>query len=246
MEQLIKEIVNCRNIVNYSNDSSDSNPCTIILNQQRKDNKTFQLPEPWSGNIKDAPMLFIGSNPGICTEEEYPVSAWLEEDIFDFFINRFSKGKKLWVKKYLYPLLQGEEGGYKKNWVRYWAAIKSLAIKISGNRNIIPGKDYAITEVVHCKSKGEKYGVRQALNECTSLYMDKVLSLSGAKIIICLGKFAGKAIREKYHIEGNDKLARMVIIGNIPRSVMFLPHPNSRKPNKSILKEDLLRMNFVL
>jgi uracil-DNA glycosylase len=74
-----------------------------------------------------------------------------------------------------------------------------MAVELTENSNITPGIDYAITELFHCKSRHEK-GVIQALTECTGLYLDKILSLSKAKVIICLGRLTSKIIRNKYGI----------------------------------------------
>lgn len=49
------------------------------------------------------------------------------------------------------------------DWVRFWAAVRKQAFRLLGHL-AVPGVDYAMTEVVHCKSAGER-GVADAL--CT-------------------------------------------------------------------------------
>ncbi|MGB6602280.1 MAG: hypothetical protein WBE77_14495 [Candidatus Cybelea sp.] len=41
----------------------------------------------------------------------------------------------------------------------------------------VAGEDYAITEIVHCKSEHEK-GVREAAKTCYNLHMENVFTVS--------------------------------------------------------------------
>ena len=54
-----------------------------------------QMPEPWNGHLATAEIMFIGSNPSIDFDEYFPNIGWTDDDIFDFFENRFINGKKL-------------------------------------------------------------------------------------------------------------------------------------------------------
>ena len=53
----------------------------------------LQVPEPWSGNLEHAPILFLSSNPSISTAELYPRWEWPDEEIADFFGRRFGGGQ---------------------------------------------------------------------------------------------------------------------------------------------------------
>ena len=53
----------------------------------------LQVPEPWSGDLEGAPILFLSSNPSISTAELYPRWKWPDEEIAGFFGRRFSGGR---------------------------------------------------------------------------------------------------------------------------------------------------------
>jgi len=218
MKNLLLEIINCPNIKDGMN---PLNPCLEIVNCQYIDPK--QLPEPWNGEINLAPILFLSSNPSINISEEFLTKDWETEKIFDFFNYRFSDESK-WVKNELYPLLNN--GEYNKTWVRFWGAIRKTA-SILLNKQAIAGKDYAMTEVVRCKSIAEK-GVYQAKLECASRYLSRTLEMSPAKIIICLGDKVSEVMNQIYNLRNFDRVSELEI-GNSIRTILFLPHPNARK-----------------
>lgn len=56
---------------------------------------------------------------------------------------------------------------------KYWAEIHRRATELLGP-DPQPGIDYALTEVVHCKSSGNQ-GVTEARMECASRYLEPVL-----------------------------------------------------------------------
>jgi len=87
MNNLLHEITNCPNIEKARLDAN--HPCHKIVNTQPRDN--FQLPEPWNGNIVDAPILFISSNPSFDDNEYYPTTEWKKEVIEDFFCKSVSR-----------------------------------------------------------------------------------------------------------------------------------------------------------
>lgn len=93
---------------------------------------------------------------------------------------------------------------------------------------VVPGLDYALTEVVHCNSKTEATGaVWEALKECGPRYLHPVLARSPAKLVVVVGKVAAA----EFARQGYDPAQRL--IGPTPladrdRLIAFLPHPNSR------------------
>jgi hypothetical protein len=193
------------------------------------------VPEPWSGNLKTAPILFLGSNPSISTsdlpdyKEKYPRWSWTDSEIEDFFSNRFGEGKEPWIKDGIYTLL--ENGNHKKNYVRYLASIRKRTEEILG-RKAVPGEDYVNSEVIHCKSKKE-HGVKDASETCIKLYLRRLIAESGAKVIVCLGSFAEGAVRNEFGISGTSEI---ISIGKNERFI-FLPHPNARKSRKFSLTD---------
>jgi hypothetical protein len=79
IQQLLQEIHNCPVATSIRN--GQLGPCqTIVLSQT---GMTFHSPEPWSGNIATAPILFLSSNPSISEEEMYPDPSWADEQITD-------------------------------------------------------------------------------------------------------------------------------------------------------------------
>ena len=79
--------------------------------------------------------------------------------------------------------------------------------------NQTPGIDFCITELVHCKSRGE-VGVSRAFPECAKLHLNKVITLSNACLIIVFGSVV------KDFLHGVDKY--------LHKPVLYLPHPNAR------------------
>jgi hypothetical protein len=72
-----------------------SHPCAeLVRSQGAVTLADFQLPEPWSGPIATAPILFVSSNPSISRsdppsdlDEEYPTwsATWPDTSVVDFF-----------------------------------------------------------------------------------------------------------------------------------------------------------------
>ena len=243
--ELLQRIYECPNVQLCLDSKITKHHCKAIVMCQQATLEEFHLPEPWSGDLKNAPILFLSSNPSIAKKEKYPVSSWTNEQKVDFFINRFNKSRP-WVKNGLFPLMQ--DGTYKDKWVRFWAALKKRSQELLGEANIRSGIDYAITEVVHCKSKAE-IGVKEALNECVHRYLKNVLEESGAKVVVCLGSQVSSVIQETYNIPANSKIHGPVPISKGTRYFAFLPHPNARAERSfakrmpeelKILKEHLM------
>jgi hypothetical protein len=210
---------------------TDTHPCTKIVGLQM--HRRFQLPEPWSGHIDTAPILFISSNPSIDDLEIYPDQSWDSDTMMDFFRNRFTSEKK-WVDRNLRVL---QQNGLRSDWVRFWASARARVHEITGKskQEIKPGIDFALTEIVHCKSKDE-HGVREARDFCADRYLVRVLSISTAKVFVVFGKVAGDAMKSSFgsNMTSHSNHLRIVSIGGIPRVLAFLPHPSLPGPPKSL------------
>jgi len=114
--------------------------------------------------------------------------------------------------------------------VRFWASIRRRAAEIWNlpHEQIRPGLDFAITEVVHCKSRQEE-GVSQALDTCKKLHWDDTLRLASAKLIVVLGKVA----RDSFNLAPpGAALRRHAAFQH--KWVMTLPAPNARKVKKTV------------
>lgn len=221
MNNLLNDIAFCENVRKVLVENLSS-PCEKIIKSQNCDYSNFQLPEPWSGDIENCCLLFISSNPAINKKEEYPDGSdyWKKEIIEDFFINRFSEEEK-WTKDLRTRLKNSE---FSKGMGKFWPAVRSTAKKLFGIENIKIGKDYAITEIVHCKSTNEKKGVPEALDTCAGKYLERKINLTKAPVIVVLGAIAGKYIRKKYGI--GEKVLKVDLV-EINKTLVFLPHPNA-------------------
>ncbi len=216
--RLLFDIAECKNFLTLTNTVNRNHPCDEIIDFQRvqgaKVQNDFQIPEPWSGDIINAPILIISSNPAYSNIELYPNLSWPKPIIADFFINRFKdRGPKYsWVfnNKVL------NKDGTRGRTVRYWASIRNRVKELLGYVPK-PGIDYCITELVHCKSS-QQIGVASALPECIKRFWVGKTSVSGAKVIIAIGSF----VRNYFNGQNN--------INGVP--VIYLPHPNAFQPKK--------------
>lgn len=69
----------------------------------------------------------------------------------------------------------------------------------------MPGRDYALTEVVHCGGRGE-HGVSDAVPVCTSRYLLRVLHASAASVIVLTGASALRAFQAGTSVQVTDGL----------------------------------------
>src|SRR5258708_7062718 len=151
---LLQEITRCPLIQTWFTSPQSPNPCSKIIAMQHPSHPTsldqHQVPEPWSGDLKQAPLLFISSNPSIDEKEEYPLWSWQDQWIEDFFVNRYGGGRRQWIEDSIRSL---RHDGSRVP-VRFWIEVRQRAKELF-EREVIGGRDYALTEVVHCKSRGE-------------------------------------------------------------------------------------------
>jgi hypothetical protein len=218
MSDLLLTIARCENIAAAR--CSASHPCHRIVTSQLSAVERFQMPEPWNGVLASAPLLFLSSNPSIGEEAEYPMGSWPDDEVEDYFANRFGGGRKTWVVRGTRPLLL--DGTHAKA-NAFWSGIRQRAMEVFG-REVVPGLDYALTEVVRCKSRQE-YGVPEAEKECTSRYLLPTLEAAGAVVIVTLGKIAEAYVRRLARFEGS--LSIPTVIAGRERVIAVLPHPNA-------------------
>lgn len=236
-EGLLREIIACRN-VEASRVDRDI-PCHRIVSSQDQPDEPFQFPEPWSGFLETAPILFLSSNPSISYTEAYPVRApdWPIEKAARFFSHRFHNG---WVKDGRYGRFRN--GEYSKRRTSYWSSVRQRAIELL-ERDVVPGEDYCLTEIVHCKSKRE-VGVREAADECTRLYLRRILAVSGAKVVVVMGAFAAKAVKSQIDFAGTGPVLTPTEKESLKASFAFVPHPAGRGPKefRKLLGENTLEL----
>ena len=223
---LLLEIARCPIAAMRLAGDAPATPCARIIASQRAEAlDTWQVPEPWSGRLATAPILFISSNPSISAMEAYPGWAWTDEWIADYFENRFGGGREQWILDGRRTLLKN---GNRAPATAFWSAVYRRAAELLG-REPVPGIDYALTEVVHCKSTHE-HGVREALATCSQRYLGRILRHAGAHVLVVLGKLAKTGFTEAVGGPTQTNLYGPRPLHGRMRTVAFLPHPNARMP----------------
>jgi hypothetical protein len=224
-EQVLLEIARCP-VVASCYRGEDGDGCRKIVLSQSVDHAEFHLPEPWSGDLEKARILFLASNPSLWHEEDYPTAAWSDTDIIDFFHRRFAGGRKDWLKDDTRTLLKS--GQHASRGTRFLQSVRNRATELL-DHEAVPGADYALTEVVHCKSQQE-FGVGEAMMPCNYRYLDRVLALSGAKVVIVLGRTARESLTYALNVPefAVNSIYGPTTVGGMSRLFAFLPHPNSR------------------
>jgi hypothetical protein len=197
VEKLALSIATCNEIKTACQD--EKHPCREIVSlQDHRANPFRQSPEPWAGNLEKAPLLFVSSNPSISEGESDAESFpnveshsglpihfdWSVDNLVDFHTNRFDQSReKPFVKSSSHYLCK--DGEYRGP-VKYWREVFKLAKFIFG-KEIDISNDLCLTEVVHCKSKGEIGVNKKSRNKCAENYMSRILQASNAKMVVCYG-----------------------------------------------------------
>ena len=229
--QLLCEIVSCPEIAKAGGD--DGHPCANIVSFQDRLPGPFQPPTPWVGRVSQAPIQFIGSNPNISGREHYPTTDWPEGDLIAFFDGAF-EGKEAQIRDGIRPRkADGSYGG----WVRTWAGVRGRARELL-DREPVPGRDYAMTEIVHCRSWNE-IGVEDARSHCADLYLERILEQSAARVVVGLGAHVGRWLQERWGL--GEKRVSPLTIGGQTRMVALLPHPTRFGPKTfaSVMPDEL-------
>ena len=201
MLELAERICNCLEVAKAFRDSNHA--CHRVVNVQKvgPNDSLRQRPEPWFGNLQDAQVLFISSNPSIneATGEKaelFPTYSWDVAKSADFFVNRVTDDEDSPVsfnhptfpKNFVTRCVDGQyrnDGKDNSSPQQTWNAIHGRAMEIlAGSAD--PRVNYAITEVVHCKSEKVE-GVDEASTLCASLWMTPIFNLSPARVVVLVG-----------------------------------------------------------
>ncbi len=223
MSELIS-IARCPALNECLSDPFTAHPCRRVVDSQRgfpdlADARSHQLPEPWVGRLREAKLLFVSSNPSIDPTEAYPTAGWPDSAIETFFEDRFQSGA---IRDGTHHRTAG--GTYERS--RYWTEIRNRARELYGRDDVEPGRDFALTEVVHCKSK-RQYGAPEALDECISRHLGGVLSIAAARVIVCNARLAVDAIEKQFGIVLATGLTGPVDVAGRPRLLLRMPGPGS-------------------
>jgi hypothetical protein len=268
--ELAKSICACTEVGLALNDKN--HPChKVVMTQQEMiqgDESVRQRPEPWIGNLENSKVLFISSNPSISDDpdisirEDFPTYATSEDDSAQFFVNRFNSEDGAPHATFNYQdrsnfLYRSNDGKYRGKGnsfdkpIETWQGVYERAKEILGE-GCDPAENYALTEVVKCKSKAE-VGVKKASANCIDQWMHKVMQISPANLVVVIGAPARDIFAHKLadlgsefgaDSKGYQKLGqrgralrdiKISDFGGKRRIYIFNWHPTSMIPNKSEL-----------
>jgi hypothetical protein len=277
VHDLAKSICSCPEVKNALNDKS--HPCYGVVAEQNLFIENYeekrQRPEPWIGRIGSDKVLFISSNPGISLDpgterEDFPTYAKNPDEAADFFVERFNQGNSPVHATFQHPsepdfLVRCIDGEYRSGMKRQkqsqqtWQGIHNHAEDLIG-AGCDPDKNYALTEIVHCKSKDAK-GVEKASKKCSDTWLPKILDLSTSNVVLLTGtkvrnNFAipelgfpsefgsGKNYTNITQKERSLRDIRVSTFGGRLRLYVFIFHPTyAVSPNRL---EDIYGLNVLI
>jgi hypothetical protein len=190
------------------------------------------VPDSWVGHLTEAPLLFVSSSTAggwdATGDPSGPSVDSEDEALLDWEDGGFDEGQWPGIAKGVYPVdSQGKLGKP----VRYWEWARARAEEVLPCK-AEPGLGYALTEVVHCNSTGEPQ-VWSALRTCATLYLERVLAASPARVVVLVGSVAKWAFQEHMGLEVLEHLRGPVEVAGRERLVVAVRHPNSRGGVKS-------------
>lgn len=232
---LLLQIARCT-IVERCLNGDTSHPCaTIVRSQGVSSLDEFQAPEPWSGDLSVAPILFLSSNPSIgqATYDQYPRASWPDNATFEYFDYRFGGSQHATIAQGIFHASQLGQKGVRP--VPFWRSVRKCAAEILEKRpgQVEAGVDYALTEIVRCKSKHE-IGVAEATSTCVERYLDPTLAISSARLVVVLGKHARNVMSARFNLAPTVPLHERVPIADRERAIVFLRHPSASGGGKSL------------
>jgi hypothetical protein len=190
--QLAGAIASCTSV--HEAIANPNHPCSKVVREQSKlidVELKRQRPEPWMGGLAKADLLFVSSNPSINEDpyplgEVFPTYEWSETDSADFFVNRCNPdSEKVKVTfgtdsqpNFLTLCYDGEYRSGVSNPKRpqpTWKNTHDRAVELLG-ADAHPHFNYAITEIVHCKSK-DAIGVQEASSHCVQKWMNSIFEV---------------------------------------------------------------------
>jgi len=192
---------------------------------------TNGFPEPWVGHLTKARLLFLSSNPGTGADPATDVPDLTadssDDELLAYEDGAFDEDQCPGIAdgEYLRNRL-GERGKR----VPYWHWVKVCAQDV-WEGNPVSGRDYALTEVVHCGSHAQ-YGVQSALRTCATRYLQPVLAASPAAVVVVVGAVARGAFKEYFGVDTLDHFLGPVEVAGRKRLLVLVPHPSSPGGNR--------------
>lgn len=167
----------------------------------------LQRPEPWTGDLGTAKIMFLSSNPSFNPEENFPnwnESDWSNEDISLFGAERFttSDDRKFGATESNIVTRQDRTIGFsgeRSRKVKHWIWVRRYASFVLGKKisDTSAISDYVMTELVHCKSPKED-GVVEALSHCADKWFGEIMNISPASLIFVTGAKAAERVAQIY------------------------------------------------
>lgn len=190
----------CHKVVSWQADQFQPGITEVIGSQLHR-------PEPWTGDLEAAKIMFLSSNPSFNPAENFPnwnEKEWDDEDVSIFGAERFTSNveRKFGAIDSVDASLRDrtiERSGKLSDEVQHWKWVRQFAAftldkRLSETSAIT---DYVMTELVHCKSENE-VGVSKSLSHCTDKWFGKIMELSAASLIFVAGAKAAEAFVEVY------------------------------------------------
>jgi len=245
VREVFISVARCPNVGVWLN-TRDPHPCRAIVEYQVENRGVnayadFQVPEPWVGQIDVAPILFVASNPSI-GDDDHGSGVSSDEELWESHHLAHGGGRRQYI---LEGIRTVTPGGTPLKAVRYWSGALARARELLPDRVIVPGRDYALTEIVHCKSPRE-IGVREAAETCAARHMENVMSVAAARVIVAVGAFA-----RRWFLGAGAPLPPSPIrraLGGRDRLVVFTPHfsPNRDGPQSLPKRYTSADMNVLI
>jgi hypothetical protein len=161
----------------------------------------------------------------------------LDERINDFFSNRFSSqngyvksenGRRFSIRM--------EDGSYKRlKGVSFWSDVHNIA-RIVLNRDVQIGKDYAITEIIHCKTRTENGVNRKCYEQCLTKWFNQILDVAkNVRSIVVVGKNPRDYVGRFLQIENPQcyKWYECMTLFGRNYKLLFVDHHAARKPGRN-------------
>ena len=201
-KELALKISSCPEVKSALNDKT--HPCNKVVSEQNgiiDVEVNRQRPEPWVGSLSTSKLLFLSSNPSISdergvTRENFPTYEWSDDQSAEFFLNRFNPSNDPIHATFNHKiepdfLTRSLDGEYRngvnnpKKSQPTWKQTHARAKELLGD-SANPNFNYAITEIVHCKSKDAK-GVEAASSLCIEKWLRLIFQTSPAPVVVTLG-----------------------------------------------------------
>jgi hypothetical protein len=183
--------------------------------------------------LAEAPLLFVSSNPGAGSDsspdgQELNAEA-SDDELLSYEDGAFDDDQRPGIEDGEYPR---DRHGRRGKPVPYWHWVKACANDLL-DRDPIPGRDYALTEVVHCGSLAE-FGVQSALRTCVTRYLLPVLAASPSVVVVVVGAVARDAFKQYLGLDMATHFLGPLDLAGKRRLLVVVAHPSSFGGNKPL------------